>query len=85
MKLRCSKAFSCSFSGASVKQLRHDSVPNLINDKTYAILIQFVSYDILNHANHEDVASSFINVGLDCKNNGVSEVCMSSILVKKKS
>ena len=39
--------------------------------------------DILNHANHENIAHSIINIGLDCKNNGVNEVLISSILVKK--
>ena len=40
--------------------------------------------DILDHANHEDIARTYIiNIGLDCKNNGVNEVLTSSILVKK--
>ena len=83
MEIRCSKAVSCSFNCANVKQLRHYAILTLINDKPDAILIQSVTYDILNHANQEDVASSFINTGLDCKNNGVNEVFISSILVKK--
>ena len=39
--------------------------------------------DIWNHANHENVAHSIINIGLDCKNNDVKEVLTSYVSVKK--
>ena len=48
-----------------------------------AIVIHIGTNGILNHASHEDIAHSIINIGLDCKNNGVNKVFISSILVKK--
>ena len=35
------------------------------------------TYGISNHANHEDIPSSIINIGLDCKNNGVNDAFLS--------
>ena len=55
----------------------------MIDDKPDATVIHVGMNDILNHANHEDIARSIINIGLDFKNNGVNEVFISSILVKK--
>ena len=37
-------------------------------------VIHVSTNNILNHANYEDTASSIINIGLDCKNNGVNKV-----------
>ena len=39
--------------------------------------------DILTNANHEEIARNIIKIGLNCKNNGVNHVVISSILVKK--
>ena len=69
-ELRCGKAFFRSFSGTNAKQLRHYIIPTLIDNKPDAIVIHVGTNDILNHANHEDMACSIINIGLDCKNNG---------------
>ena len=77
------KAFFCSISGANSKQLCHYVILTLTNDKPDAIVIHVGKNDILNHANHEDIARSIINIGLDCKTNGVNKVFISSILVKK--
>ena len=55
----------------------------MVDDKSDAIVIHVGKNDILNHANHENIAHSIINVGLDCKTNGVDEVLISSVLVKK--
>ena len=82
-ELRHGKAFFRSFSGANTKQLRHYIIPTLVDDKSDAIVIHVGKNDILNHANHENIAHSIINIGLDCKTNGVDEVLISSILVKK--
>ena len=82
-ELRHGKAFFRSFTGANAKQLRHFIIPILVNDKPDAIVVHVGTNDILNHANHENIAHSIINIGLDCKNNGVSEVLISSIMVKK--
>ena len=82
-KLRHGKAFSRSFSGANAKQLCSYIILSLVNNKPDAIVIHVGTNDILNHANHENIAHSIINIGLDCKTNGVDEVLISSILVKK--
>ena len=84
-ELRHDKAFFRSFSGANAKQLRHYIIPTLIDDKPDATVIHVDTNDIINHANHEDIACSIINIGLDCKNNGANKVFISSILVKKNS
>ena len=55
----------------------------MIDDKPDAIVIHVGTNDILNHANHEDIARSIINIGLVCKNHCVNEVFISSVLVKK--
>ena len=52
----------------------------MINDKRDAIAIDVGTNDTLNQVNHEDIAHSIMNIGLDCKNNGLNEVF---ILVKK--
>ena len=82
-ELRQGKAFFRSFSGANAKQLRHYNIPILVDDKPDVIVIQVVTNDFLNHANHENIAHSIINIGLGCKNNGFNEVLIWSILVKK--
>ena len=55
----------------------------MIDDKPDTIVIHVGTNDILNYSNHEDIAHSIISIGLDFKNNGVNEVLISSILVKK--
>ena len=81
-ELRHNKAFLRSFSGAIIKQLRHYIIPTLINDKPDETVIHVGMNDIINQANHEDIARSIINIGSDCKNNGVNKALISSILVK---
>lgn len=69
------KAFFRSFIGENVKQLRHYIISTLINDKHNAIVIHVGANDILNHANHGNITRSIIiNVGLNCENNGVSQM-----------
>ena len=82
-ELRQGKAFFRSFSDANAKQLRHYNIPILVDDKPDVIVIQVVTNDFLNHANHENIAHSIVNIGLGCKNNGFNEVLIWSILVKK--
>ena len=79
-EIRHDKTFFRSFSGANATQLRHYIIPTLVDDKLDAIVIHVGTNDILNHANHENIAHSITNIGLDCKNNGVNEVLISSIL-----
>ena len=55
----------------------------MIDDKPNAIVIHVGTNDFFNRTNHEDIARSIINIGLDCKNNGINEVLILSILVKK--
>ena len=39
--------------------------------------------DILTNANHEEIARNIMKTGLNCKNHGVNDVVISSVLVKK--
>ena len=80
-ELRHGKAFFRSFSRTNAKQLRHYIIPTLVDDKHDAIVIHVGTNDILNHANHGNIAHSIINIGLDCKN--VNEMLVSFVLVKK--
>ena len=50
----------------------------MIDDKPDTTVIHVSANDILKHANH-----GLINIRLDYKNNGVNEVLISCILVKK--
>ena len=75
-ELHHGKAFFRSSGGANAKQLRHYIIPTLIDDKPDAIVIDVGANDVLNHANHEDIARSIINIGLDYKNNGVLQSCV---------
>ena len=77
------KAFFRSFSGANSKQLDHYIIPTLVDDRPDAALLHVGTNDILSNANDTELANNIINVGLNCKNHGVSNVFISSILVKK--
>ena len=77
------KAFFRSFSGANSKQLDHYITPTLVDDRPDAAILHVGTNDILSNANDTELANNIINVGLNCKNHGVSNVFISSILVKK--
>ena len=77
------KAFFRSFSGANSKQLDHCITPTLVDDRPDAAILHVGTNDILSNANDTELANNIINVGLNCKNHGVSNVFISSILVKK--
>ena len=66
-----------SFSGANTKQLDHYILPPLVDDKHAG------TNDILTNAYHKKIARNIIKIGLHCKNYGVNDVVISSILVKK--
>ena len=55
-ELRHGKSFFRSFSGGNAKQLPHHIILTLIDDKPNLIVIHVGTNDILNHANHEDIA-----------------------------
>ena len=78
-ELLCGSAFCCSFSGTIVNRLRHNFIPTLMDDKLDAIVIHVGTNNISNHDNHENIARSVINIGLDCKNNGFNEMLIWSI------
>ena len=82
-ELRSSKAFFRSFSGANSKQLNHYIIPTLVDDKPDVVLLHVGTNDILSNANDTELANNIINIGLNCKNHGVSKVFISSILVMK--
>ena len=82
-ELKNGKAIFRSFSGANTKQLDHYILPPLVDDKPDAVIIHVGTNDILTNANHEEIARNIIKTGLNCKNHGVNDVVISSVLVKK--
>ena len=82
-ELKNGKAMFRSFSGANTKQLSHYILPRLVDDKPDAAIIHVGTNDILNNANHEEIACNIIKIGLNCKNSSVNDVAISSVLVKK--
>ena len=69
--------------GANSKQLDHYIIPTLVDDKPDVVLLHIDTNDILSNANDTELANNIINIGLNCKNHGVSKVFISFILVKK--
>ena len=54
-----------------------------MDDKPDAAIIHVGTNDILTNANREEIAYNVIKIGLNCKNYGVNDVGISSILAKK--
>ena len=77
------KAIFSSFSGANAKQLDHYILPLLVDDKADAVIIHVGTNDILTNANHEEIARNIIKIGLNCKIDGVNDLVIFSVLVKK--
>ena len=82
-ELKNGKAIFRSLSGANTKQLDHYIQRPLGDDKPDAVIIHVGTNDILTNANHEEIARNIIKTGLNCKNHGVNDVVISSVLVKK--
>ena len=82
-QLRSGKAFFKTFSGANTKQLSHYIIPSLVDDKPDTVIIHVGTNDVLNGANDTELANSIIKIGMICKQHGVNDVFISSILVKK--
>ena len=82
-QLRSGKAFFKTFSGANTKQLSHYIIPTLVDDKPDAVIVHVGTNDILNGANDNELANSIMKIGIVCKQHGVNDVVISSILVKK--
>ena len=72
-----------SFSGANTKQLDHYILPPQVDDKPDDVINHVGTNDILTNANHEEITRNIVKIGLNCKNYGVNDVVISSILVKK--
>ena len=82
-ELKNGKTIFRSFNGANTKQLNHYIVPPLVDDKLDAVIIQVGTNDVLENANHEDIARNIIKIGLECKKYGVNDIVISSVLVKR--
>ena len=82
-QLRSGKAFFKTFSGANTKQLSHYIIPSLVDNKPDKVIIHVGTNDVLNGANDTELANSIIKIGMICKQHGVNDVFISSILVKK--
>ena len=53
-----------------------------MDDKPDVVCIHVGTKDILNNANHKDIARNTVKTGLNCKNYDVNDIASSSILVK---
>ena len=82
-ELKNGKAIFQSFRGANTKQLDHCILPPLVDDKLDAVIIHAGTNDILTKVNHEEISRNIIKTGLHCRNYGVNDVVISSILVKE--
>ena len=82
-ELKNGKAIFRSFSGASTKPMDHYILPLLVDDKPDAVIIHVGTNDILTNANHEEIARNIIKIGLNCKIDGVNDLVIFSVLVKK--
>ena len=78
------KAFSRSFSGANIKQLHQYIMSTLLDNKPVVVLLHVGTNDILRNANDTKLANNIINIGLNCKNDGVSKIFISSTISVKK-
>ena len=54
-----------------------------MDDKPDAVIIHVGNNDILTNANHEEIARNIIKIGLNCKIDGVNDLVIFSVLVKK--
>ena len=84
-ELKNGKAIFRSFSGASTKPMDHYILPLLVDDKPDAVIIHVGNNDILTNANHEEIARNIIKIGLNCKIDGVNDLVIFSVLVKKNA
>ena len=82
-ELRNGKAYFLSFRGATSKQLHHYIIPSLVGDKPDAVIIHVGTNDILYNVSFEDITRNIMRIGSNCKSDGVNDVFISSILVKK--
>ena len=82
-ELKNGKTIFLCFSGGNTKQLNHYILPQQVDDKPDAAIIHVGTNDILNKANHEEIARNIINFGWNYKNYGVTDAFISSLLVKK--
>ena len=76
-----------AFSGSNAKQLNHHIISTLEDDKPDIVIVHVGSNDVNNYNYREvnpiEVAQRIIDIGKTCKNYGVKEVCISSILMKR--
>ena len=56
--------------------------PTFVDDRP-VVLLHVRTNDKLSNANDAELINHIINIGLNCKNHGVSKVFISSMLVKK--
>ena len=76
------------FAVATVKQLHHCVIPNLIDDTPDVIIIRVGCNDILSRGKAEKLLPNEISLGLIsianlCREKGINEVFISSIICRK--
>ena len=81
-------AYINCFSGANSKRLGHYIIPTLMEDQPEIVVIHIGSNDVTHenydHINIGDLAQKIIDIGKQCLFNGVKEILISSIFLKKQ-
>ena len=85
-ELRNGKAYFCSFSSATSKQLDHYIMPSLVDNKLDAVIIHvdtndIDNNDILYYVSYEDIAWNIFRIVSNCKSHRVKDVFIFSIFV----
>ena len=74
------------FSGTNTKQLDYYIVSTLVDETPQTVVIHIGSNDIMEskikQINLDDLAQKIIDIGLKCRSDGVSNIAISSILVR---
>ena len=78
--------FKC-FSGSNTKQLNYYANPALVDEQPNTVIVHIGSNDIdkfnYSKVDVEDLAQRTIDVGKKCKSYGVTNIAISSILIRK--
>ena len=84
-ELSSGKVVLRSFSGENIKQLDRYIIGTLVDNKPVAVLLHVGTNDILSNVDDTELTNNVINIGLTCKNNGVSKIFISSTISVKKN
>ena len=80
--LTSGRAFFKNFDGAHCRKLSHHILPTLVDDKPDVIVIHVGCNNIYEYADPFKIANDIIRIGFQCRNSGVNEVVISSVLMR---